>query len=106
MYDVKPNLVIGFHGCDRAIRDQLLNKPDDILISKKPFDWLGHGMYFWENNYKHHDKILKELDCAVIEDLHQTTLSQAQSEIKENGFSDHKVFDSTRKGICGRRSNL
>jgi hypothetical protein len=51
MYDVKPNLVIGFHGCERAIRDQLLNKPDEVLISKEPYDWLGHGMYFWENNY-------------------------------------------------------
>ncbi|HEV3326191.1 MAG TPA: hypothetical protein VG052_11320 [Puia sp.] len=51
MYDVKPNLVIGFHGCECAIRDQLLNKPNDIIISRQPYDWLGHGMYFWENNY-------------------------------------------------------
>ncbi len=51
MYDVKPNLVIGFHGCERTIRDQLLNEPNDIVVSKQPYDWLGHGMYFWENNY-------------------------------------------------------
>ena len=51
MYDVKPNLLIGFHGCERGVRDQLLMNPNDYKISQKPFDWLGHGLYFWENNY-------------------------------------------------------
>lgn len=52
MYDVRPNLVIGFHGCDLRVRDKLLHCPDEIVISQKPYDWLGHGMYFWENNYE------------------------------------------------------
>lgn len=51
MYDVKPNLLIGFHGCERSVRDKLLMNPNDYKISQKPFDWLGHGLYFWENNY-------------------------------------------------------
>ena len=51
MYDVKPNLIIGFHGCERHVRDALLLNPNDYKISQKPFDWLGHGFYFWENNY-------------------------------------------------------
>jgi hypothetical protein len=51
MYDVKPNLIIGFHGCERQVRDALLMSPNDYKISQKPFDWLGHGFYFWENNY-------------------------------------------------------
>jgi hypothetical protein len=45
---------------------------------------------------KHHDKILRELDCAVIESMHHSILGQVQSEIKKTGFSDNKVFDSTR----------
>jgi len=52
MYDVKPNLIFGFHGCDESVRDRLLNQPDEIVISKEKYDWLGHGMYFWENNYQ------------------------------------------------------
>ena len=52
MYEVRPNLVIGFHGCDIRTRTALLKNPDSIIYSKKPFDWLGHGMYFWENNYE------------------------------------------------------
>jgi hypothetical protein len=51
MYDIKHNLVIGFHGCDRSVRDMLLLNPNNYKISQKPFDWLGHGFYFWENNY-------------------------------------------------------
>ena len=51
MYELRPNLVIGFHGCDIRVREKLLNHPNEIVISQKPYDWLGHGMYFWENNY-------------------------------------------------------
>ncbi|WP_343702659.1 hypothetical protein [Chitinophaga sp.] len=51
MYEVRPSLTLGFHGCDAAVRDTLLLDPDNIKISKAPFDWLGTGMYFWENNY-------------------------------------------------------
>jgi hypothetical protein len=51
MYDVRPNTIIGFHGCDLDVMTKLVNHPNQIEISKKPYDWLGHGMYFWENNY-------------------------------------------------------
>lgn len=50
MYDSRPNLVIGFHGCDRETCNKLLAHPDQIKKSEKPYDWLGHGMYFWEYN--------------------------------------------------------
>ena len=50
MYDTRPNLVIGFHGCDLSRRESLLNNSGPIEKSEKPYDWLGHGVYFWENN--------------------------------------------------------
>lgn len=52
MYNVRPGLMIGFHGCDRSRQEQLLSDSRTIPISREPFDWLGHGMYFWENNYE------------------------------------------------------
>src|ERR1700754_1501102 len=52
MYDIRPNLILGFHGCDESVRDRLLTQPDEIVFSKEKYDWLGHGMYFWENNYQ------------------------------------------------------
>jgi hypothetical protein len=50
MYNSKPGLLIGFRGCEVTTRDALLANPDIIRKSEKPYDWLGHGMYFWENN--------------------------------------------------------
>jgi hypothetical protein len=52
MYNIKSNLIIGFHGCDVRIRNKLLTNPNEIRISTKPYDWLGHGLYFWENNFE------------------------------------------------------
>ena len=51
MYDVRQNFIIGFHRCEESTRDKLISKPNNLIFSKKPFDWLGHGMYFWKNNY-------------------------------------------------------
>jgi hypothetical protein len=166
MYDFRPNLVIAFHGCDIRVRDKLLNSPNDIVISQKPYDWLGHGMYFWENNYeralqwaedkkrhglietpavigavlylgyccdltdakfihflasaysrmaeeiksqgrelpknrdlphdRHKDKLMRDLDCATIEYMHKQRLLDVQKNILQKGFSEIKIFDSTR----------
>jgi len=166
MYDIKPNLIFGFHGCDESVRDHLLNHPDEIIFSKEKYDWLGHGMYFWENNYEralqwaqgkkdrgrikqlsvlgaalflgyccdfldatyigllkdyfdvmaplyntvgkplpqnrdlphdqHKDKILRELDCTVIEFMHDKITTKNQSDIYTKGYSNNKIFDSAR----------
>lgn len=166
MYDVKPNLIIGFHGCERRVRDTLLLNPNYYKISQKPFDWLGHGLYFWENNYeralqwatekkkrgkieepavigavlhlgyccdfldkrcirllafyfnnmkskyeqikrelpknedlkfdRHKNKILRHRDCAAIEFMHAEIFSVVTKERAEKGYSDYKIFDSTR----------
>lgn len=166
MYDFRPNMIIGFHGCDLDVRNKLVNNPNKIEISKKPHDWLGHGLYFWENNYTramewaqnkrdkgkiskpavlgavlqlghccdfldskflkligeyhnlmtesykhtgkmlpenidapddvHKDKLLRKLDCAAIEFMHNTILDQYYKDIEANKYSDTKIFDSTR----------
>lgn len=166
MYNVRPNLLIGFHGCDLKIRNQLLNHPNEIIKSEKPYDWLGHGMYFWENNYEralkwaedkqrrgtietpavigavlslgycldlidsqfikmlqtyhtlmaveynalgrtlpenkdpkfetHQDKILRELDCSVIEFMHETINAKIIEDEYTQGYSNYKLFDSSR----------
>ena len=50
MYDFRANLIIGFHGCDQADKDKLVASSDGFRESRKDYDWLGSGMYFWENN--------------------------------------------------------
>lgn len=162
MYSSRSNLLIGFHGCDESVAKELLTKPKKVKISEKPFDWLGHGFYIWENNYdralqwakdkqkrgtiknasvigvvftldncldlidsefiktlsayyelmksdfsslgkelpknkdvkedEHKDLLIRELDCAVIEYLHQ----KIKEEIENGTESFLKEFDSAR----------
>lgn len=166
MYSIKPNLYIGFHGCDLAIRDELIQNPDKIKKSTEKFDWLGNGFYVWENNHsralkwaedkkrrgkinkpsvvgviysldycldftdskyidilstyyklmksdfleagkklpinkdlpkdKHHDLILRELDCAVIEYLYQKIKEEIINDKSSRGYSDIRSFDTVR----------
>lgn len=166
MYYNKNSLIIGFHGCDAAVRDTLLMVPDVIQKSEEPHDWLGHGVYFWENNYDralewaqdkarrgtikepavigavlsldhcfdlldsrfikmvqvyyklmtasyqaanrelpankdsrgdvHQDRVLRELDCAVIEFMHQKIREQIAEDIATKGFTSFTAFDSAR----------
>ncbi len=42
-------LVIGYHGCDAAVRDQVIQKGAQLKAFPKTYDWLGEGIYFWEH---------------------------------------------------------
>jgi len=166
MYRNRPNLMLGFHGCDESVRHKLVTNPNAVKKSQESFDWLGHGFYVWENNYEralqwakdkkkrsqienpavlgvvyqldhclnftdtsfidilskyfllmkadftflkkalpknkdlpkdeNHDLILRELDCAVIEYLHQQIDEKINSDILIKGNSDLKHFDTAR----------
>jgi hypothetical protein len=48
MYSTKPGLILGFHGCDKSVANKVLNGNTDLNFSENTFDWLGHGIYFWE----------------------------------------------------------
>lgn len=41
-------LVIAYHGCDRETRDRVLLDNAALRKSENKYDWLGHGVYFWE----------------------------------------------------------
>ena len=50
LYSRRSNLVIGFHGCDKTVVDAVVAGKTDLLSSTNDYDWLGNGIYFWENN--------------------------------------------------------
>lgn len=50
MYASLPNIVIGFHGCDRKVFERILYGHEELKPSKNDYDWLGNGVYFWEQN--------------------------------------------------------
>jgi len=45
-----PFQIIGYHSCDREIGLKILNGQDKLKASKNNWDWLGEGIYFWEQN--------------------------------------------------------
>lgn len=49
MYSKKTSLVMGFHGCDKSVRDAVVNG-GDLKPSMNAYDWLGNGIYFWEGD--------------------------------------------------------
>lgn len=162
MYQIKKHLILGFHGCDEAICQQLINAPNDFHFNTNPYDWLGHGMYFWEDNERrawqwahekckqgkikrpavlravinpghccnfldarytenlawyyynmkrnkndlpknkdvksdpYNDKLLRELDCKVIEYMHENIRRNQQMEREKLGFILTPGFDTVR----------
>lgn len=50
MYSNLPNLILAFHGCDREIFDKVLYRHESLQPSNNSYDWLGNGIYFWENS--------------------------------------------------------
>lgn len=51
MYQKLPNLVLAFHGCDKSVFEEVIYKGGQLKKSQNAYDWLGHGIYFWEQNY-------------------------------------------------------
>lgn len=50
MYSNLPNLILAFHGCDIETYEKVLYNHESLLPSKNPYDWLGNGIYLWENS--------------------------------------------------------
>lgn len=49
MQNLSTSFILGYHGCDRQVaEDLLLNRPFEP--SQNDYDWLGSGVYFWEAN--------------------------------------------------------
>jgi hypothetical protein len=52
MHSSRPGLILGFHGCERSVRDSIVSGISMLNASRNGYDWLGIGLYFWENNYE------------------------------------------------------
>ena len=52
IYDKLPNLVLGFHGCNQETYENVIHRHEHLKRSENAYDWLGNGIYFWENSYE------------------------------------------------------
>lgn len=60
MHTLATSFVLGYHGCDSTVAERLL-AGDDFKKSTNAYDWLGHGIYFWEANPVRGLEFAKEL---------------------------------------------
>lgn len=51
LYTKLPNLVLDFHGCKEEVFNRVLHSGESLLPNTNAYDWLGHGIYFWENSF-------------------------------------------------------
>lgn len=49
MFDYN-GLTIGFHGCEVEVAQKVILNKADLAPSRNKYDWLGSGIYFWEND--------------------------------------------------------
>lgn len=50
MYSTRPGLILGFHGCDESIVSDVISGKVSLRNSTNKYDWLGHGVYMWDNS--------------------------------------------------------
>lgn len=54
--------MFGYHSCDREVGLRMVSGKDHLRPSDNPWDWLGPGIYFWEDNpYR---ALTYAVDCA------------------------------------------
>jgi len=53
-------IVLGYHGCDRSTALKVVSGQEDLKPSNNPYDWLGDGIYFWEESYSRAMKWAKD----------------------------------------------
>ena len=46
-FTIRPIRVTGYHGTTRPRSANILE--EGFTISQKPWEWLGHGVYFWQD---------------------------------------------------------
>lgn len=69
MYSKSGNYILGFHGCTQKVADVLLGSASPTFKkSMNDYDWLGHGMYFWENDPERAMSFIQEQVTRVQND--------------------------------------
>jgi len=47
---ISRSLVLGYHGCELAVARQVISGKTELRPSANEYDWLGSGIYFWEDS--------------------------------------------------------
>ncbi len=64
MHHTRSGLILAYHGCDKSVADKVIKNNGSLKKSSNDYDWLGHGIYFWENSYSRALDYAKELKAS------------------------------------------
>ena len=53
--------VLGYHGCDLSLARKIFAGKASPAASENDYDWLGHGVYFWEHNVQRAYEFAREV---------------------------------------------
>ncbi|WP_332852789.1 hypothetical protein [Duganella sp. S19_KUP01_CR8] len=59
-YELLPSFLIGFHGTDQKTAEKVLSGKSHLTVSENDYDWLGHGIYFWEYSPLRAEQFVRE----------------------------------------------
>lgn len=59
-YPAYRRLVNAYHSCDTRVAHDVMDRNGALSPSENDYDWLGHGIYFWEHGPA------RALKCAAI----------------------------------------
>jgi hypothetical protein len=60
VHTLSASFVLAYHGCDREVAERMLDG-EQFTPSTNDYDWLGHGIYFWEANPRRGIEYAREL---------------------------------------------
>jgi hypothetical protein len=65
-----PQIIFGYHGCDESVARLILDG-GHLKPSTNPWDWLGHGIYFWEKSITRAAKWSREMASPPNSVIHK-----------------------------------
>ena len=64
-FDDYHGTVVGYHGTGLATALRIGNRVEGFRWSRRDFDWLGHGIYFWKYRHRATLELAKPPPLAV-----------------------------------------
>ena len=118
--------IIGYHGCSKTLAGRLLTGElpiSDWKPSTNSYDWLGHGIYFWEHGPSRASEWAKEkydlADADVIGALIQlgtcldltdiaasSLLRESYKALERSHLAEHKALPQNTGGASAFRREL
>ena len=107
MYSVRTGLMLGFHGTDEAIVRAVVNGETELQASANKYDWLGSGIYFWDNSPSRALQWAEQLSCRPGSTIRQPAMLGA---ILDLGYCldllDYRNLQLVKSGYLTLQANV